>query len=363
MTVTIHSILNSALWGLLLSLALSLLSRNKHFLCRLGTAPLTILAIVCLVRCWIPVEFHATQEVGTAALNRLHQLIGGAAGSLLPEPWLFRLWSVGAIAGAVLWVPGYTYRLLAAHKLPGSQDNRIEKFRFQHNIPSLRVSISTNVSTPCVIGIWRGTILLPDTTYTAKQLELILQHEYSHIRHHDGLRDLLLRVLCTIFWWNPGVHICRVVITRLCDHRCDKEVLDTARPSVKRYYCRTLLAFASSRPGSSGQLAASSLKSRFYLILYSTGKQRRAWAALVILLVVTLWLLSYLVIFQPAYQPESLDYTDFALESGTITPRNDGRYVLETEQGEVQLTRETAQAMLADGFRMEINQMMEVPYQ
>ena len=86
MTVTIHSIFNSMLWGLLLSLALSLLSRSKYFLCRLGAKPLDFLAVTCLVRCCTPVELRATQEVGTAALNSLHQIIDGAAGSLLPEP-------------------------------------------------------------------------------------------------------------------------------------------------------------------------------------------------------------------------------------------------------------------------------------
>lgn len=362
MTVTIHSILNSVLWGLLLSIALSLLSRSKCSLCHMGTAPLIFLAGACLVRCCSPVEFAATQEVGTATLNRLHRFIGETAGTSLTEPWIYRIWAVGAAVWFVLWVPSYAYRLLLVQNLPISQDERIEAFCRQHRIPNLRVAVTSRVDTPCVMGFWRETILLPDTAYTAKQLELILQHEYCHVKHHDGLLDFLLRVLCTLFWWNPGIHICRAVITRLCDHRCDMDVLHTARPSAKRYYCKTLLTFASNRPGSSGQLAASSLKSRFYLILYKESKDKRVWAGLVILIAAILWLFSYLVIFQPAYQPDSQDYTDYALSSGTIIYCNDGSYILKTEQGEVHLTAEAAQVMIADGFRMENNYIMEVPY-
>lgn len=36
MTVTIHSILNCVLWGGLMAVGLSVLSRNRRFLCRFG---------------------------------------------------------------------------------------------------------------------------------------------------------------------------------------------------------------------------------------------------------------------------------------------------------------------------------------
>lgn len=61
-------------------------------------------------------------------------------------------------------------------------------------------------------------------------------------------------------------------------------------------------------------------------------------------------------------QSGSRDYTDYALNSGIITLCDDGSYILETDQGNVHLNPETAQALLADGFRMEINQTLEVPY-
>lgn len=239
MTVTIHSILNSMLWGLLLSGTLLLLGRSKYFLCHLGTRPLSFLAAACLMRCCTPVELHATQEIGTAALNRLHRFIGGAAGTPLPEPWVFKIWAIGAAVWFVLWVPSYAYRLLSVQNLPISQDERIEAFCRQHRIPNLRVAVTSRVDTPCVTGFWQEIVLLPDTAYTSKQLELILQHEYSHIKHHDGLLDFVLHILCTLFWWNPGIHICRAVITWLCDHRCDMEVLHAARPNAKFLHLNT----------------------------------------------------------------------------------------------------------------------------
>ena len=50
----------------------------------------------------------------------------------------------------------------------------------------------------------------------------------------------LLRMLCTLYWWNPGVHVCRLVIMRLCDHRCDGEPLRSASPSSK-FFCTNII--------------------------------------------------------------------------------------------------------------------------
>ena len=94
----------------------------------------------------------------------------------------------------------------------------VQRFCQKYGISGLRVAFTPRVFTPCVIGFWRETILLPDTSYTHKQLDYILRHEYAHVRHHDGLLDFALCLICVLFWWNPSVLICRAVAVRLCDH-------------------------------------------------------------------------------------------------------------------------------------------------
>ena len=218
MTVTIHSIFNSILWGGLMALGLSALSRSRWFLCRFGVPPLVVLTAATLARCCLPVELQVTKEVGAATLNRLYRLIDKAAGSPLPEPWFFEIWLMGTVLGLTMWLPKYAVRLRAAGNLLATEDNRIQRFCQEYGISGLRVAFTPRVFTPCVIGFWRETILLPDTSYTHKQLEYILRHEYAHVRHHDGLLDFALCLICVLFWWNPGVLICRAVAVRLCDH-------------------------------------------------------------------------------------------------------------------------------------------------
>lgn len=308
MTVTIHSILNSVLWGGLLAGLLSFLSRNRRFLCRFGAAPLALLTVVCFLRCCLPLEFPVTKEIGAATLNPLHRIINRAAGSVSPEPWFWRIWLAGSGLALVLWLPRYALRLFAAARLPETEDARIRKVCGELGLDSLRVVVTARAHTPCVTGLRRETVLLPDTQYTYRQLEIILRHEYAHIKHHDGLLDLALCLLWVLFWWNPGVLVCRAVVIRLCDHRCDLETLQSASPSAKRFYCRTLLAFASRSPGPTRHFAAASLKSRFYLILYGNTKVRRASLLAIGIIMLILLVVTYLVILQPAFQPEETGY-------------------------------------------------------
>lgn len=361
MTVTIHSILNTVLWGSALAVALSLLSRNRRFLYRFGVAPLAVLSAACLLRCCLPVELTVTKEVGAGALNRLHKLIDRAAGSPTPEPWILGIWLAGTVLGLAVWLPRYIIRLRAVKRLPNATDSRVQRFCREQNLCGLRIVITPKAPTPCVIGFWHETVLLPETNYTNKQLDLILRHEYVHIQHHDGLLDCILCFLCILFWWNPGVLICRVVIVRLCDHRCDTETLRSTSPSAKRYYCRTLLAFAARYSSPTRQFAAASLKSRFYLILYEAGETKRARFLLIVGIIIVLLVASYLVILQPAFQPEEPEYQAYAVHEATVTENPDGSYTIHTESGDYNLSASEIAGMDREQFPVQNTEGDAIP--
>ena len=43
--------------------------------------------------------------------------------------------------------------------------------------------------------------------------------------------------------------------------------------------------------------------------------------------------MSYLILLQPAYQPESADYQKYAIHEGVIERQEDGSYIFRTESG------------------------------
>lgn len=361
MTVTIHSMLNSALWGGMLAIGLSVLSRSRYVLCRFGVRPLAVFSAACLFRCCLPVELTITKAVGAAALNRVHKLIDHAASSPTPEYWFFKVWLAGAVLGLALWLPGYILRLQAAKRLPITTGSQMQRICREIGVRGLRIVVTSKAYTPCVIGLWSDTILLPDSSYTNKQLEYILRHEYSHIKHHDGRLDFILRSLCIIFWWNPGVMICRMVFIRLCDHRCDMEALQSASPSTRRFYCRTLLNFAIRCSGHTRHFAAASLKSRFYLILYGPLETKKGNIVLVLIVITLLLVASYMIILQPAFQPDEQEYQAYAVSEAVITQNSDGSYTIHTDSGSYKLSASEIAAMNREQFPVQNTEGDVVP--
>ena len=55
--------------------------------------------------------------------------------------------------------------------------------------------------------------------------------------------------------------------------------------------------------------------------------------------------ISYLVLFQPAFQPESADYREYAIEEGVIELQENGTYIFRTESGNFILSATEAAAI------------------
>ncbi|MEL6215267.1 MAG: M56 family metallopeptidase, partial [Pseudomonadota bacterium] len=77
--------------------------------------------------------------------------------------------------------------------------------------------------------------------YTAKQREVVLQHEMAHRDRRDPLINLVALLINTVFWFNPLVHW--AVRALKCDQEiaCDAVVLSATNISRKSY-AKTLLA-------------------------------------------------------------------------------------------------------------------------
>lgn len=147
MTVTIHSMLNSALWGGMLAIGLSVLSRSRYVLCRFGVRPLAVFSAACLFRCCLPVELTITKAVGAAALNRVYKLIDRAASSPTPEYWFFKVWLAGAVLGLALWLPGYILRLQAAKRLQITTGSQIQRICREIGVSGLRIAVTSKAYT------------------------------------------------------------------------------------------------------------------------------------------------------------------------------------------------------------------------
>ncbi len=92
-----------------------------------------------------------------------------------------------------------------------------------------RVCRSPVAPMPMVIGIWRPTIVVPETapaSWTQPHWEAVLLHEAAHIARRDPWAVLAQRIAVLTFWWCPLVHLLARRLNDLRETICDDYALE-----------------------------------------------------------------------------------------------------------------------------------------
>jgi beta-lactamase regulating signal transducer with metallopeptidase domain len=109
---------------------------------------------------------------------------------------------------------------------------------------SVRLLRSTGPTMPMTWGIWRPVILLPAESpgWSIDRRRDVLLHELAHVARQDFLTQLIARVACAAYWFNPLTWLAagRLQVER--ERACDDHVLRAgAKPST---YASHLLEIA-----------------------------------------------------------------------------------------------------------------------
>ena len=162
--------------------------------------------------------------------------------------------------------------------------------------------ISAQTIPPMTWGIFRPVVLLPATAveWTDSRKRLVLAHELAHVKRNDGILQILLQAVCSIYWFNPIVWYAarRLRIEREC--ACDDQVLKLGADADD--YADHLLQVARTlNPGSGLSLATvamahrSQLETRLLAILDNRTKRQTVSRLISALLLSTVTVVTLLV--------------------------------------------------------------------
>ncbi|MCR5776940.1 MAG: M56 family metallopeptidase, partial [Lachnospiraceae bacterium] len=196
------------------------------------------------------------------------------------------------------------------------------------------ILISDCVDEAVTIGIMDCRVVLPEMDYTETDMENILFHEASHITHKDILIKVILYILVCVFWWNPIFRLLIVDYSILIEYRCDEEVVKGLPLSERIAYVETMKKVAlvnnerKERYRSAGfafesKKSALVMRAKRILAKDSIYKDNIA----IIILALVLFVLSYLIIVQPYYDPN-----DSIIQDEMIINRNNA-YIIENYEG------------------------------
>lgn len=123
---------------------------------------------------------------------------------------------------------------------------RAKKDSVEAEFGGVRVRISPNVSTPCVVGLLRPVIYLtPASAGNEQGRRHVLAHEQAHLHHGDHIWALVRCLCLCIYWFNPLVWIAAAQCRRDCELACDESALKKLGDGERMAYGKTLLDIVS----------------------------------------------------------------------------------------------------------------------
>ena len=176
----------------------------------------------------------------------------------------------------------------------------VSNFRFYRKLKRTRIRLDSSASlpvyrspaaqTPCLFGLFRPSIYLPDTVIDEKAMSYILAHEQTHRRHLDHIWALARCICLALHWYNPLVWIAVKVSRTDSELACDEGALAKLGDDCRESYGRTLIEMSCARPSMADYLLTSTTmtgnkKSLYQRIQAIATKQKVILAAVICLVV------------------------------------------------------------------------------
>ena len=102
------------------------------------------------------------------------------------------------------------------------------------------VYLSEKISSPAVYGVLRPKIVLP-ASYKDRDIELVIQHEKTHIRGLDNLWRVIAFLVVAVHWFNPLSWIFLKAFLADLELSCDERVLVKLGADRSKEYASALL--------------------------------------------------------------------------------------------------------------------------
>lgn len=159
--------------------------------------------------------------------------------------WLIILY----LAGVVI----QTLRIVISHY-------RVMKLKIGETRNINRITIISNEKIRSPFS-YCNTIFIPMELYSEK-LDIVLKHEYEHIRNKHYIDLWIIEILCTTMWFNPILMLIRKELKKVHEFQADKGVL-LREEDIALYQNYLLDVFTQNRLKLVNEFNSSTIKQRF----------------------------------------------------------------------------------------------------
>ena len=325
------SVLMTVFVSNLLLIAIYLLFRNENILARIGFRLTAIFCIITLIRFLFPFELPFTKTL-PLPLN-ISRMISVLRHPYNIFPWLrVSIWNVFCL----IWLVGSIYKLSSLfysywktrRLIHGNYRDVTEQEPYASILSELcterqrrRVRLCTTkfVSAPMVMGLCNTLILLPaDIDTSDVDVMFALRHEVYHYVHHDLWLKFAVNCLVAAYWWNPFTHLLSKQIGVLLEMRVDDSIISESEDATIGYITSMIHYMGgelepddlSTQYMGMALKKKSNLSRRFYMMQCREQKRNHLLSTVMLLIVVSIYIGSYLVIFENSSYGQEIKESD-----------------------------------------------------
>ena len=318
MGVTVYSVIVSVVIYNLSLIAVFLLRRSGAIRAKYTSALLLFLTLLGAIRLFTPIDLDAafvirSYKVFPAIEDALTAPLPGGL-SLCKIIWL--IWAAGTLVFILRDLRRQWRYNVADRLLPLTENEQISRIAAEFG-NGFTLKISPEIDLPYVTGFFKSVIYVPDIALSDEQWRNIFRHETQHIRSYDEWKKLFFRAIRALFWWNPLAHLSEEDINLLIELQCDDRVAGNGNLDEQEDYLRTMMELMKRQVDGGKIMVTASrmigkqdeMKIRFEALLAPKTKRGKWMRSVMPVVMVVVFVASYLVIIQPAGFPTEEDFS------------------------------------------------------
>lgn len=134
------------------------------------------------------------------------------------------------------------YEIIKYHRLTRKLKKITEnRTCFLPGIGDVEYRISPLIGSPYTIGFLKPFIVAPESLADSRLSEMILRHEYSHMRHHDSAVKLLCLLAICLHFYNPLTLLTLLLYTSFSENIADQAATEGFTTEERKAYAVALV--------------------------------------------------------------------------------------------------------------------------
>lgn len=143
----------------------------------------------------------------------------------------------------LFFISGFSiYEIIKYHRLTRKLKKITEKRTcFLPGIGDVEYRISPLIGSPYTIGFLKPFIVAPESLEDSRLSEMILRHEYSHLRRHDSAVKLLCLLAICLHFYNPLTLLTLLLYTSFSENIADQAATEGFTTEERKAYAVALV--------------------------------------------------------------------------------------------------------------------------